>query len=182
MLNYIVCTLKSNDNHIDSPHGTVRLDSLDDDYPYIVNVAGKKMHLLGVSLVKEKDVRIKVCNAETSRIHSLLLETDDMENLEMTAAFINHTLVEIGETNLYTLLVVYSCNNSRQIYPSTLKGLDDSEAWVKLMGLKNHEVRVFQMKGPKMRFMDFSQFIIQMNEDGMGGYYAIELHLKEKYL
>lgn len=105
-----------------------------------------------------------------------------MESLEAAAAFINHTLIEIGEKNLYTFFVVYNCNNSRKIFPNMLKGLDDSETWTKLMSLKSHEVQVYQMKGPKQKFMGFDQFIAFMNEEGVSSCYSIQLHLKEKYL
>lgn len=182
MLNYIICTLKNNDGSINSLQSTVRLDKLEEDFPFVLELAGKRMHLMGITYVKDNEVMVKVCDAQSARTHGLYLEKNSMENLEATAAFINHTLIEIGERNLYTLLVVYQTDNSRKIYPNTLKGMDDGEAWGKLMGLKNHEVRVFQMKGPKKKFMSFSEFITQMNDDGMNGYYAVQLHLKEKFL
>lgn len=182
MTNYIICTLKSNGNHIESIQGTIRTDHLDEDFPFVINIADKKMHLMGITLFKDKEVMVKVCDAESCKTHSLLLETDLMENLEMTSAFINHTLIEIGERNLYKLLVVYSCNNSRKLFPSSFKEMNDAEAWEKLNGLKQHEVKVFQMKGPKQMFRGFDSFVEQMNEDGLNGCYAIQLHLKEKYL
>lgn len=181
IINYIICTLKNNEDFIESINKDVHIDRLEQDFPFFIKVEGQTMHLMGVCL-KEENIQVKVYDEEQLCVHNLFLEKDNIDNLESTAAFINQTLEEIGENNLYSLLVIYNMNNSRKITPSILKGLDDAEIWVKLMGLKNYEMNVFQMKGPKMKFMDFSQFIAQMNEDGMSGQYAVQLHLKEKYL
>ena len=182
MFNYILCTLRSNENHIDSSMTMVRFDHVEEDFPFVLTLADKKMHLMGMMLTEDKNMQVKVVDAEDKKFHQLVFEMDNMENLETAAAFINHTLVEIGEKNLYTFLVVYNNNNSRNLTPGNLKGLDDNEIWMKLTGLKSHEVKIYQMKGPKQKYQPFEEFITQMNEDGVGGCYAIQLHLKEKFL
>lgn len=180
---YIKNALKANGDLEDTRLEVIQLDRLEQDYPDCVMVSGFPMRIKKIYL-KDDDIKfIGVCDGEyKGKTHHLFLDTDNVEHVENAARFVNRILTLQGETNMYSLLVVYTQDNPLKINPVVLDGKSDEEVWTEIQKLSNNHRRVYQMKGRLQKFPNFAEFIQDFNEGSFWKYYAINIMLKEKHL
>lgn len=105
-----------------------------------------------------------------------------MEHVENAARFINRILILQGETNMYSLLVIYAHDNPLKLSPVVLERKSDEEIWAEIQKLSSNKRKVYQLKGRVQKYPNFADFIQTFNDDSFWKHYAVNIMLKEKFL
>ena len=182
-ISYIKNALVANGEIEDTRLDTIHLNSLEQDYPEVVKVDNTPIRIKKLYLENDdiKFVGIRGNKNECS-VHHFFLDMMDMEHIETAAGFVNRMMVLQGETNMYSLLVVYAYDNPKKINPVVLQNMTDEQIWHELNQLPKNCRQIYQLKGRMQKFPEMTEFIQDFNENSFWRHYAVNIMLKEKFL